>query len=401
MAVFTVAAGVVNYASNIIFSRLLDPIGFGELTSLLALAVIIVVPAAAAQTVIAERVASHFAAGDHARVRYLVRHAAAHIGVIAVTVGVLFAIAVPVIVGALDLRQPGPAIALSAFLTLSFMQPVALGVLQGLQRFTALGAMQLSIAVSRVALGVPWVLAGGGAGGAIGGQAAGIAVVLLGTAVLLRNLVHERGAGAATAGLRRRPDVRTISASTAFIAFAVLSNLDLLLAKVFLEPVEVGEYAATATIGKMVLFLPAAAAVVLVPNAAELRDSPAERMALLRRAARIVAVIAVVSALPAAIVPGTVVNVMFGAAYAGAAAGVLPIVVAGACLSMLYLLVVYAVTISDRRWSVVLAVGVVVQVVGATLFHESPEQIAMVQATAALAALAINESWFHSIARPA
>ena len=103
----------------------------------------------------------------------------------------------------MDLAQPGPAIALTAFIMLAFLQPIALGVLQGMERFAAFGFMQLAIAVSRIALGVPWVLAGGGSGGAIGGQALGVAVVLVATAWLMRDLVPPRGSGAATAGLKR------------------------------------------------------------------------------------------------------------------------------------------------------------------------------------------------------
>ena len=64
MVVLTSAANVVNYASNLIFSRLLEPVGFGDLTALLALSVVLTVPLGAAQTVIAERVAVAHAAGD-------------------------------------------------------------------------------------------------------------------------------------------------------------------------------------------------------------------------------------------------------------------------------------------------------------------------------------------------
>lgn len=399
MAVFTVAASAVNYGSNLVFSRLLDPVGFGELTSLLALAIIIVVPTGAAQTVLAERIASYLGSGDERRVRYLVRHAIAHVSLIAIGVGAALAVCTPLIVSVLGVRQPGPVVAMTVFVVVSFLQPVALGSLQGLERFTALGSMQLAIAVSRVAFGVPWVLAGGGAGGAIGGQALGAAVVLACTAWLMRGLILERGSGAASSGLRRRPDVRTVSASMAFVAFAVLSNFDLLLARLFLPPAQVGIYAAIATVGKIVLFLPMAVSVVLVPRAAQTQHSIGERAAVLRRSAFIVATTAAIAAVPTALVPGLVVRVMFGPGYAGAASGVLPIVIAGAALSLLYLLVVYAVAISDRRWAFVLALGVALQVIGVATFHSSPAQVASVQACVAVLVLVVNESWFHSILR--
>src|SRR5688572_16739352 len=63
LAVLTLLASALNYVSSLIFSRVLDPVGFGELTAMLALGAIISVPTGAAQTVVAERVAVHTATG--------------------------------------------------------------------------------------------------------------------------------------------------------------------------------------------------------------------------------------------------------------------------------------------------------------------------------------------------
>src|SRR6185312_10178444 len=104
---------------------------------------------------------------------------------------------------------------------------------------------------------------------------------------------------AATAGLRRLPNTRTVTASLAFVAFAVISNLDILLAKLYLSSEEVGIYAALSTIGKVVMFLPGAVAVVMVPNAARARHTRREAGRVLRIAGLLVAITTVVAALPA------------------------------------------------------------------------------------------------------
>ncbi len=102
-------------------------------------------------------------------------------------------------------------------------------------------------------------------------------VALARTAWVVRDYILRRGTGAATSGLRRRiPDRRTLAAGGAFTAFAVLSNLDVLLAKLLLSPHEAGVYAALATVEKIIIFLPARVAVVVVPNAA--RASVAQRL---------------------------------------------------------------------------------------------------------------------------
>jgi glycosyltransferase involved in cell wall biosynthesis len=90
---------------------------------------------------------------------------------------------------------------------------------------------------------------------------------------------------------------------------------------------------------------------------------------------------------------------MFGQKYVSAASGILPIVIAGAGLALLYLLVVYTVTIQDRRSVWLLAVGVGAQIIGIGALHSSPTQVATVQAGVILLVLLGNEIFFHPILR--
>jgi O-antigen/teichoic acid export membrane protein len=398
MVVLTLIGSGVNYGSNLVFSRILKPASYGDLTALLALLVVLTIPTGAAQTVIAERVASYRAQGKFDRVGYLIRYAFGHVTVIALAVGILYTLSIPLVVSVLDLQATGPAIALAPLVMLTFLLPVAMGTLQGMDRYLAYGSLLLAIAVSRVAFGVPWALSpAGGSGGALAGQAFGVAFVLVTAAWLLRADLIGRGTGAASSGLRRKPDVRAVSAGLAFVAFAVISNLDILMAKLFLSSEEVGLYAALSTIGKVVMFLPGAVAVVMVPNAARARHSSREAGRVLRIAAMLVAVTTIVAAVPAALQPEFVVRTMFGSDYLGATSGVLPIVCAGAGMALLFLLVIYTVAIEDRRWTMLICGGIVLQIVGISLFHDSPTQIAVVQAVVAAAVLLGNEIAFHRL----
>lgn len=395
LSALTIVASGVNYLSNLVFSRVLEPASFGDLTALLALSVVIAVPTAAAQTRTAERVAVYHEEGDTTTIRYLVRHALAHLITLASIATGVYVLLIPLVVKLLDLQAPGPAIALAPLIFFSFLFPVLLGTLQGLGRFVLFGGIAVAIAVARLAFGVPWVEAGGGSGGAIAGQALGMAACFLILLWIMRGHVEPKGKGAATRGVRRKPDVRAFAAGAAFVAFAVISNFDVVLAKIFLPAHESGLYAALATVGKVITFLPAAVAVTLVPNAA--RATGAQRAKVLRMAALFVFAGALIAAVPAALASTFVIETMFGDKYLAATSGVLPMVCAGAGLSLLYLLVVFAVTIEDRRWTVLLAVGVVLQSAGVALFHDSPTQVAGVQAVAVLVVLLLNELLFHSL----
>jgi O-antigen/teichoic acid export membrane protein len=268
-----------------------------------------------------------------------------------------------------------------------------------MERFVLLGAMMLVVACSRLAFGVPWTLAGGGAGGALFGQALGTMVALAMTAWLIRDYLLRRGTGAASSGLRRMPNRRSLAAGGAFTAFALISNLDVLLAKLLLSPHAAGVYAALVTVEKIIIFLPGAVAVVMVPSAAKARLAEQSAAHVLRIAGLLVVVTALLAAIPAAVAPHLVLKLMFGQKYVGAASGVLPIVCAGTFLALIYLLVVYTVAVHDRRWVWLLIFGVGLQIISIGALHSTPVEVATVQASVVGLILLVNEIWFHPILR--
>ena len=108
MMALTLLASGVNYASNLIFSRVLTPAGYGDFTALIALTVIVAVPSGAAQTIVADRLAAYGAAGDRQTIAYLIRHAAAHVLVYATVLGTLYLAAIPLINSVMDLQSRAP-----------------------------------------------------------------------------------------------------------------------------------------------------------------------------------------------------------------------------------------------------------------------------------------------------
>jgi len=60
---------------------------------------------------------------------------------------------------------------------------------------------------------------------------------------------------------------------------------------------------------------------------------------------------------------------------------------------------VYTVAIQDQRWVYLLLGGVGLQVAAISLFHSSPSEIAVVQASVMLVILVLNELLFQPILR--
>jgi O-antigen/teichoic acid export membrane protein len=397
MVVLTLWANAVNYASSVVFSRLLSPAAYGDLTALFALSVIASVPAVAAQTVIGDRLATLAAQGKDDEARLLIRHATGRIGTIAAVAGLAYLACVPLVERGLHLGAVGPALALAPLLALTFVLPLANGFLLGYDRFVALGLVALAVAASRLVIGVPWILAGGGAGAPLLGQAIGYVAVIVAIGWFMRARIAGPGTRALRSGLRRRIGPAAVAASVAFVLFALVQNLDLLLAKLVLSSTEGGLYAALTTAGKIVFFLPGAVSAVMVPSAARARLTQGSGDAVLRVAGGLVLATTLVVALPMALEPHLVLDTMFGSKYTGVSAAVLPIVWANGALALLYLVVIYTVAVGDRRWVLVLAGGLTAQCGAFAAFHSSPTEIATVQAILVTAMLITNELLFQPI----
>lgn len=396
LTVGNLIASALNYVSNVVFGRMLGPLGYAELSTLLSLTVVLGVVATAGQTVLAERVAHYRQRDDMHTVAYLGRHGVAHMLVAGLVVGGLILAATPLLMDLFRIDQPGPIFALALLSAVSFVLPVALGLAQGLERSGAYALLVVSAALGRLVIGSAWALGGGGAGGALAGQALGIiAACFIGLYALRRHALGG-GHGAWTTGLRRRPNVRALSASGTYVLFAVLSNIDMVVAKIVLSPHQAGLYAAISALVKIIAYMPAAALVLVVPRVAAESTTEGRQRVLRFGAALAVGLMAVV-ALPMLIVPHEIISVVFGAEYDGASVGLRWGVFAGLGLGLISLLVTYAVAIGHARWQVTLLVGMVSFGICVTLAHDAAIDVVRAQAVAVLAALLVNEAGFHRL----
>ena len=399
LTIGNLGASVLNYGSNIVFGRLLGPLGYAELSTLLSLTVVLGVVATAGQTVLAERISHYRLLGDRHTAAYLGRHAAAHMGTIGIGVAIAVLVSTPLLMSVFQVREPGPMIALAALCTVTFVFPVALGMAQGLELSGAYAVLVLAAAAGRLVVGSIWGMLGGGPGGALAGQAIGIVLASLVALVALRGQGLAAGHGALTAGFKRRPNLRAMQASGTYILFAVLSNVDMIAAKAVLSPYQAGLYACVSAFVKIVAYLPAAALILVVPRIVSAADDAARR-SVLRWGALMAVTIMALASIPLVAAPEPLVRLMFGSEYVEAAAGVRWGALAGCGLGLISLLVTYAVVIDHGRWQITLVVGMATFALMLVIAHETAVDVIRAQVLAVIAALLVNEATFHALLFP-
>jgi O-antigen/teichoic acid export membrane protein len=389
-------ANLLHTLFHIVLARILKPAEYSLLASLLAVVLIFTVPIFALQATVAREIATQVL--DHGeRAGGLVLREIArwltHWTLIVLVLGAVLSLPLALV---FDVHRPLPAIATAFVLLATVPIPVAWGGLQGTGRFLGLGAAQAGFAVLKFGAGVTLGLLHTGSAGVMFGVGAASAVALAVAFIPLRPLWNS------ARDLRHRPmNVVGRIASIALVKlglFAVLTNMDLLVARMAFPPTKAGAYAATSVAAKTLLLIPLTVTTVLLPHVATLRDRRQERdhlvAALLAVGALGVLTTAVMFAWPHALL-----EVAFGDRYLAAVPWLGPLAAAMALYAVAQVYVFHFLSLDRSRYVYVLGGIVLGQALGFAAFHGSPMALIRVQIGTALITLVVSEMFDHRARR--
>jgi len=348
VSVASLGGNASSYVFTVVAARLLAPTAFGELSALMAVLVVGLVPAMSVQTGVALRVAALGLGSGGGR-----REQGGAVGfglALGAGAGALALVAAPVLTALLHLRGPAAALLLPVALTAFPVLGSLSGVLQGRQRFGALALVMGLDAGLRVGGAMTGLVLGRSPAAALAGLSAGVllatsaAYVLCGrprpvrpSGVLLRRVGH---AGYATVGL------------------VILVNLDVILARTALPGHESGVYAVGAVLTKIGYWLPQAIAVVLLPR---LADGAGRRAALARGVLAVASIDALV-VLVGALFGADLLPLIGGAGYRGEAAPLWLFALTGTLLAVGQLLLYSRLAAGDVRSIVAVWIGVLAEI---------------------------------------
>jgi O-antigen/teichoic acid export membrane protein len=354
-AVVAVAMGGMNvalYVFTVVAARLLGPREYGAFASLMAVLIVVAVVQLGIQATAARRISAdpeHVGQIEREVLRLSLRTA--------VVVGGLLLLAAP----ALDRLLRLDSLLAVGLLALSAV-PVTylggqLGVLQGERRWWPVAVLYLASGVCRLVAGVGLILWHPTDASAMAGVLVGsLAPVALGAYALRRT----RDAGLVSDHHGSRPVAREILASSqTLLAYLVLMNCDVILARNVLDEHAAGLYAAGLILTKAMLFLPQFVVVVAFPSMATAHE---RRRALVRGLTFILAV-GTAGVLACALLPGLALVFVGGDEYAEIRDLLWLFAVLGTVLCLLQLLV-YAVLARQGTRTIVLVWIAVLVVLG-------------------------------------
>jgi O-antigen/teichoic acid export membrane protein len=172
--------------------------------------------------------------------------------------------------------------------------------------------------------------------------------------------------------------------SIGLVAYTLFTNSDVILVKHFFSETQAGIYSIAQTVGKIILFLPAAITVVLFPVAVQRKTLNKETRPLLKRSLLFVSVLCTVAFLFAFSFPKFVLRVVSGQVIPECILLVRLIIFPMSLFSFCYIFIFYNLSVRNVRFVVSIFALSLVQIALIYLFHNTLLQIIGVLTVSAL-----------------
>lgn len=376
-----------NYAFFLIAGRVLGPADYGLVAAILSGVLVVQTPFTSLQTALARVVSASPPEAGAAVYAAAVRRALRW-----TPVGAVIAAAGVGVAGAVDDRVPvGPLLAGVVVLLPVAVFPLALGQLQGDHRFARYALTMAAFGLPRPLFLLALVGAGLGLYAALLGTAA--TTILAAVAGLLWTSDRLRAGRVAVPdpALGRAIGGSLLPLTVGVAAVALLSNLDVIAAKLALRPVDAGLFASAAVLAKTVFLVPQAITIVLLPRVARRHADGRPTEALLAASLGVTLLLGAVLTLLMLGLAGPMMSLTFGDRFRGAA-DILPgltgaMTLIGATLTLLY----HQVALGSYRVAWLLAGAALLLAAGLAAVHDSAAHIVLVDAVVASLALIVHD----------
>ncbi len=309
-------AGILGYCFQILMGRMLTPIEFGLLSAILSLGMFCASPLNALALVIARRVAFLAARGSENQLQSLIFRL--HAWTICTAVGLAFAYGalMPQIGALMNVDHETYLWLFFIFMVFVALSSICNAVLQGLELFALLSVVGITGVALKIIIAPLLLISGFGIVGVI----VAVALSSFFVWILAGWFALARSKKLAISGLEDMvlPKANYIPILCATVAFAAMTQLDMVLVKKYFSPDKAGQYAAAAVLGKAILYLPGGLVLALFPLVAKkqaLRSDPTE---LLLQSLAATALVCLAIALGFNLFSRDLIEIFYGPQYADA-----------------------------------------------------------------------------------
>jgi O-antigen/teichoic acid export membrane protein len=365
LALASAVSIVANYVFLLAAGRTLGSDDYGTLAALLGVLAVVLIPAGALQMAVSREISRRLASGDAEGAQAFTRAVLRLSGKATIPlVVVALALALP-LNDLLNIHSVGIVVLANTTLATALVSPVAIGVIQGSQRFRALAVTYVAPVVLRLAFFGVLAAAGLRLGGAV---LASVLGGLAGTALAFW-LIRGQLGGTRVSTWDRREFLRYLGpVAIGLIGIALLTHIDLLIVKARFSGNDAGAYAAASAFARVGFFLPAMILTVLFPRTAARQARGEQTDDILGRSLLATAAFCGGLAVFYAATGVGIVSMSFGRDFAEGGRVLAPFALAIGLFSLANVLVGYHLSRGETRYAWIVAGSVLVQVAVLSIF---------------------------------
>src|SRR3989304_3572923 len=374
-------ASFLNYGFTLIMGRMLSQSSFGEVSAIFGLMVILVAPTQAISNYVSRHISFLAGKKDYLTARVWLWKVSRSVFYFSLILLLVFWLLIPPLSRFLGINFL-PLIVFSFSLPFAFMLSVYAGALQGLKSFKAFSFQNILGAVLKLFLAVIFVYIGLFAPGVMLAMAISLTAAYFYNYTKIKSFwkkmnleerIETRPSGTVLKNIFSKSFLDVFLAA---LLVALISNIDVILAKHFFEPELAGEYAALSAVGKILIYIASAFVTVMFVVVSESHTASSPRTFKAFRSA--LGYITAVS-LPVIFVfgfaPNIVVRIFFGATYIKIAPHLPIFSIAMFLLSLSIAFVHYFLAIRNNSFLFPFAAGALLQIVLISLYHSSIQNI--------------------------
>ena len=391
LAAATMFQQVVALIITIAFTRLLGPGGYGSLAALINLTVILLVPGSALQ-VAAAREGSLGRLGEGPELAATLTRWMRHLAVGLAVVTVASVLGREQLAAMLNVEQEWAAAAVPVTGAMWLLLSVQRGLLQAARAYWAVGLSIVLESAGRLVVGIAFVEVGFGVTGAYLGSFASFTCAAVALWFVLRRRLGEPDPHTPRHPLRSLARDAAIPIA-GLVCVAALQNVDVIMAKHVFDEDPAGVYAAATVAAKAIVWVAIGVGLWVLPEATRRVAEGHDPRSVLARALGLLVILAVPALALFAVIPGLLLEIVFGPEYRSGDAILFRLGAAFALLACTYVAVQFLLGL-HRRWFVgvllATAVAELVLLSGAETVSNFANRVLIVQSAAAVVLLVLS-----------
>ncbi len=374
MLVSTVISMFFGYLFQIFMGRMLGPSDYGILGSIVSILYIVSIPLATIQTVITFFVSKYNTNQEYGKIHSLLFKSFKKITPYTIVGLVFLYLSSWRVADFLNIPTNMPLIIFSMVIFFSILTPITFGVLQGLQNFNHLALNSTANAALKLVAGIFLVYIGFGVNGAIAAYGASTAFAFILCYFPLRFLIHQK---AEEIGKKEIYDF-SLPVLIVTAAFSIMMNIDLIIVKHYLNPVDAGYYTAASMIAKVIYFSSTAISSVMFPKVTVRHTSNQRSYEIISKSILYMTALSAMAVAVLYFFSGEVIGFLYGKAYISIAPLMVPFCLATTFFSVANIISFYQLSTNNSRFVLILIFSTIIEVVLMILFHNTILQIIMV-----------------------